>query len=121
MAPSKALGLVGSFIQRLLQKLANCRSSLSKARISFQQRKPQDYENEFSWLEAYKTALLEFDERRLPSTIEAAMQAIDDRRRVLSSGCDSVQERHLLEHAALSLWAMRASRSLKAGAMLRPI
>ena len=111
VAPSKAIGLVGSFFYRLLQKLANCRGALSKARISFQDRKPQDYESEFSWLEAYKAALLEFDERRLPATIDAAMQAIEDRRRALSRRRDTVQERHLLEHAALSLWAMRASRS----------
>jgi hypothetical protein len=67
-------------------------------------------DKDFAWLEGYKAALLEFDPRRVPSTIEEALKAIEMRKQALQSEPNTFQERSLLEHAQVTLWAIKAPR-----------
>jgi hypothetical protein len=106
---SSPLRSVRSFFRLLIEKL--CRSLTFTSLNECTQRQANGDEEEFVWLEVYKAALMEFNEQRLSANIGAAMKAIERRRQALGSDRMSIQERNLLEHAALTLWSIRASRS----------
>jgi hypothetical protein len=72
----------------------------------------QENEDEFAWLEAYKTALLEFNEHKASLAISEAMRAIDRRKRMLRFTPKNAHEWDLLEHAASTLLTIRTYRVL---------
>jgi hypothetical protein len=83
---------------------------INMGRISVEEQ--QGNEDEFAWLEAYKTALLEFNEHKASLAISEAMQAIDRRRRMLRFTAKNSQEWDLLEHATSTLLTIRTYRVL---------
>jgi hypothetical protein len=102
---SSPLRAVRPFFLLLIGRLRRSLKLISKARHK------QEEEKEFVWVEAYKAALMEFNEQRLSATIEAAMRAIEQRKQALGSSRKSIREWNLLERAALTLWSIRAGRS----------
>jgi hypothetical protein len=105
---SKPSGTVSIF-RLLSKKLRGFREFISGT-IGWRESESRDCETECLWIEAYKAALLEFNEERLSVTCESAMRAIEERKRVLRSARRNIQEWKLLEHAALTLCAIKARR-----------
>jgi len=69
-------------------------------------------EEEFAWLEAYKAALLEFNERRASLAINKAMRGIERRKRMLRFPSKNAHEWEMLEHATATLLVIRRHRVL---------
>jgi hypothetical protein len=63
-----------------------------------------------SWLEAYKAALLEFNEWRASLAIKEAMKAIERRKQVLQFVAKNAHELDLLEQATSTLLTIRKHR-----------
>lgn len=72
----------------------------------------EENEDEFAWLEAYKAALLEFNEHRASLAINAAVKAIERRKGMLGFSSKYAHESELLEHATRTLLTIRTYRVL---------
>ncbi len=101
------------FLQLLAERLRRSLAGIANASRNRAQSEGAD-ENEFAWLEAYKAALLEFNEERASVAISTAMQAIERRENLIRFSRRNAQERELLEHAASTLMAIKEHRTVPA-------
>jgi hypothetical protein len=98
------LRLLGDKLRRTLTLIINM------GRIGVEEQ--QGNEDEFAWLEPYKTALLEFNEHKASLAISEAMKAIERRKRVLRFTPKNAHEWDLLDHATSTLLTIRTYRVL---------
>ena len=116
MREGSVLASSGSF-RSLLRLLA---SKLRRTVILIVNMRPigseeqQGKEDEFAWLEAYRAALLEFNEHRASLAISEAMLAIERRKRMLRFTTKDAHEWDLLEHATSTLLTIKTYRVLPA-------
>jgi hypothetical protein len=103
-------GTFGSLLRLLAEKMRRSLEFFANLRANGSDGQQPD--DEFAWLEAYKAALLEFNERRASLAINVAMKAIDRRKRILGFNRRHAQEWDLLEHAASTLLTIRTHRVL---------
>jgi|SRR5579862_1382587 len=108
LAPS---GTFGSLLRRLANKIRRTLILIARMHLITTEDQ-QENEDEFAWLEAYRAALLEFNQRRASLAIDEALRAIERRRRTLRFNPKNPHEWDLLEHATWTLLTIRTQRLL---------
>ena len=104
-------GSFGSFLRLLANRLRTTLILMVNVRPLGAEEQRGD-EDEFAWREAYKAALLEFNERRASLAINEAMRAIERRKRMLRFTSKNDHEWEMLEQATATLLTIRTHRVL---------